>query len=491
MSLPSEIYSVESVRAIDGAAINDAGVSGYALMTRAAQAALAHALDSFPDAGRWQIVCGAGNNAGDGYVLARLAGQQGIAVSVMAVVPPESLAGDAATAYMDFAAEGGIHVDWQGQLDAEASLLVDALLGSGLTRPVEGEFADVAEAINAHAAPVLALDIPAGIHGDSGEVMGVAVRSDLTVTFVGLKSGLYLGDAPGYVGELKYADLDIPPECRQGKPVRMRRIDNTLRRDCLPPRKKNAHKGDFGHLLVIGGGPGMPGAIALCAEAGLRCGAGRVSIATHEEHHSAIAAARPELMSHAVRSAAELEMLLQQATALVIGPGLGQSEWGAGLFAVAAKSTLPLLLDADALNLLSASDVRRADWILTPHPGEAARLLNKSGAEIQQDRLAALGELQKQYGGTIVLKGAGSLVSSADGTPWLCTGGNPGMAAPGMGDVLAGVIGALLAQGLSAELAAAVGVDVHARAGDQAALAGERGLMARDLMPYLRQAVNP
>ena len=490
LSLPSEIYSVESVRAIDSAAINDAGISGYKLMTRAAEAALAHAVATFPEASRWQVVCGAGNNAGDGYVLARLAGQQGIAVSVLAVVPPDSLTGDAATAYMDFAAEGGMHVDWQGQLDAEAALLVDALLGSGLIRPVEGEFADVVKAINAHEAPVLALDIPAGIHGDTGEALGVAVKADLTVTFVGLKAGLYLGDAPGYVGDLQYADLEIPPECRQGQPVRMRRIDDNLLRDCLPPRPKNSHKGDFGHLLVIGGGPGMPGAIALCGEAALRCGAGRVSIATHAEHHSAIAAARPELMCHAIGNAADLENLLQQATTLVIGPGLGQSEWGAGLFAAAVKSSLPKLLDADALNLLSASDMRRADWILTPHPGEAARLLKTSGADIQKNRLAALGKLQQQYGGIIVLKGSGSLVSSAEGTPWLCTGGNPGMAAPGMGDVLSGVIGALLAQGLSAEHAAVVGVEVHARAGDLAAVAGERGLMARDLMPHLRQAVN-
>jgi hydroxyethylthiazole kinase-like uncharacterized protein yjeF len=490
LSLPSEIYSVESVRAIDSAAINDAGISGYKLMTRAAEAALTHAMASFPDASRWQIVCGAGNNAGDGYVLARLAGQQGIAVSVLAIVPPDSLKGDAATAYMDFAAEGGMHVDWQGQLDDEAALLVDALLGSGLMRPVEGTFAEVVKAMNAHAAPVLALDIPAGIHGDTGKVMGVAVKSDLTVTFVGLKAGLYLGDAPGYVGELKFAALEIPPECRKGKPARMRRIDDKLVRNSLPPRPKNAHKGDFGHLLVIGGGPGMPGAIALCGEAALRCGAGRVSIATHADHHSAIAAARPELMCHAVGAAADLENLLRLATTLVIGPGLGQSEWGAGLFAAAVKSSLPALLDADALNLLSASDIRRTDWILTPHPGEAARLLKSSGADIQQNRLEALGNLQHQYGGTIVLKGSGSLVSSAAGMPWLCTGGNPGMAAPGMGDVLSGVIGALLAQGLSAEHAAVVGVEVHARAGDLAAAGGERGLMASDLMPFLRQAVN-
>jgi ADP-dependent NAD(P)H-hydrate dehydratase / NAD(P)H-hydrate epimerase len=491
LPLPVEIYSVETVRAIDRAAIGDAGISGYALMTRAAEAALLEARATFPDAGRWQVICGAGNNAGDGYVLARLAALQGIDVSVLAMVPPQALSGDAAIAYRDFVAEGGQHLDWQGALDADATLLVDALLGSGLDRAVGGQFADVVGAINAHPGAVLALDIPAGIHGDTGQVLGVAIRADLTVTFVGLKSGLFLGDAPDYVGALKFCELGIPVECRADRPVHMRRIDDTLLRKWLTPRKRNAHKGDFGHLVVAGGGPGMPGAIALCGAAALRSGAGRVSVATHPDHHAAIAATCPELMSHAVSSAADLDRLLQRASTLVIGPGLGQSDWAKELFSVAMHSGLPLVVDADALTLLADSDVRHGNWVLTPHPGEAGRLLQSSAREVQQQRLSALNELQQQYGGTVVLKGVGSLVSAADGTPWLCTDGNPGMAAPGMGDVLAGVIAALLAQGLPADVAAAIGVTAHARAGDLAAAGGERGLMASDLIPGLRQAVNP
>ena len=491
MALPIEIYSVETVRAIDSAAINDAGISGYTLMTRAAEAALQEAKTACPDARRWQIVCGAGNNAGDGYVLARLAAYDGIAVSVLGMVSPEKLSGDAATAYGDFAAEGGQHLEWQGELDAEATLLVDALLGSGLDRAVEGQFADVVTAMNAHSAAVLALDIPGGIHGDSGEVMGVAIKADMTVTFVGLKAGLFLGAAADYVGDLKYSDLGIPKACRADKPAHMRRIDEALLNQNLPPRTRSAHKGDFGHVLAIGGGPGMPGAIALCGEAALRCGAGRVSVATHPDHHFSIAAARPELMCHAVSSGDDLKQLLATVTTLVIGPGLGLGEWSKELFNAAIHSGLPTVVDADALTLLVESEMRQSNWVLTPHPGEAARLLGSTATDIQRDRMAAIEDLQKQYGATVVLKGAGSLISSTSGPPWLCSAGNPGMAAPGMGDVLAGVIGALLAQGLTPDAAAAVGVEVHARAGDLAAEGGERGLMASDLMSWLRKVVNP
>lgn len=491
MALPIEIYSVDSVRAIDRAAIDDAGISGYTLMTRAAEAALLEAKNAFPDARRWQIICGAGNNGGDGYVLARLAANDGIAVSVLAAVSPEHLSGDAATAYGDFAAEGGQHLEWHGELDGEAELLVDALLGSGLDRAVEGRFADLVLAMNAHSGVTLALDLPSGIHGDSGKVLGVAVEANMTVTFVGLKAGLFAGDAPDYVGELRFSGLGIPPACRADKAVQMRRITADLLKQHLAPRKKSAHKGDFGRLLVIGGAPGMPGAIALSGEAALRCGAGRVSVATHPDHHAAIAGARPELMCHAVANAEDLEQLLQQATSLVIGPGLGLGAWSRALFDVAIQSGLPMVVDADALTLLAESEIRNADWVLTPHPGEAGRLLGSTASEVQANRLTALLDMQQQYGGTIVLKGAGSLVSSAEGPPGLCFAGNPGMAAPGMGDVLAGVIGALRAQGLSADIAAVVGVQVHAQAGDLAAVGGERGLMASDLLDELRKGVNP
>lgn len=489
--MPVNIYSVASVRAIDSAAIHDAGIAGYTLMTRAAEAALNVARSRYPDALCWQIICGSGNNGGDGYVLARLAKAVGINVSVLAMAPPDSLKGDAATAWRDFAGAGGKLEKDPRAIDESASLLVDALLGSGLERDVSGAYAEVVGAMNRHLAPKLALDIPSGLHADTGAVMGAAVRADATVTFVALKCGLFVGDGPAYVGELTVSDLDIPAACYAAQPAELRQIDDDLLQSQLPRRRADAHKGDFGHVLVVGGGPGMPGAVRLCGEAALRSGAGRVSIATHPSHHETIAAGRPELMCHPIASSADLVPLIAQATTIAIGPGLGTGAWSRMVFDTVMESSLPLVVDADALNLLCESAVRGPDWILTPHPGEAARLLGCSNAEVQSDRRSALRQIGTRYGGTAVLKGAGSLVTAAKGANWLCTAGNPGMAAPGMGDVLTGIIAALRAQGLSAEMATVAGVYVHARAGDAAAASGERGLLASDLFKELRSWVNP
>lgn len=491
MNLPVEIYSVESVRRIDQSAIQDAGISGYALMTRAAQAALDETRSRFPDATRWQLVCGPGNNGGDGYVLARLAAQQGIAVSVIALTPSESLQGDAQTACLDFSAEGGVIAAWSGELDANADLLVDGLLGNGLQRDVSGAFADVIDAMNRHDAPVVALDIPSGLHGDSGAIMGCAVRADLTVTFVGLKAGLFLGAAPDCVGELAFADLAIPEECRRSVAVQLRRMDDALLRDALPARPRDAHKGHFGHLLLVGGGPGMSGAIRLAGMAALRSGAGRVSVATHPASVAAVAAGAAELMVHGISGASGMEALLDRVDTVAIGPGLGTDEWAKSLLALVLQSTLPSVLDADALNLLPEFGRAMPNQVLTPHPGEAARLLGVGVAEVQADRMESLAALRGKFGGTVVLKGANTLVSAAEGPPRLCTAGNPGMATAGMGDVLTGVIAGLLAQKLDPEQAAVCGVLAQALAGDRAARAGQRGLTASDVIGELRAVLNP
>jgi NAD(P)H-hydrate epimerase len=338
---------------------------------------------------------------------------------------------------------------------------------------------------------VVALDIPTGLHGDSGVVMGFAVRADITVTFVGLKTGLFLGDGPAWSGDVVFADLGVPDNCRRSSQARFRRIDDDALQSALSPRRRTAHKGDFGHVLVIGGGAGMPGAVRLCGEAALRTGSGRVSIATDPAHAAIIVASRPELMSYGVSSGADLEPLLDNANVVAIGPGLGQSEWAQQLVAIIAESDKQSVWDADALTLLADSPVTDDNRVITPHPGEAATLLGCTIAEVQADRRAALRQLQEQYGGVVVLKGSGSLVSSATGLPWLCCSGNPGMAAPGMGDVLTGIIAALIAQGFTVEDAAAIGVEVHARAGDRAAESGERGLAASDLFAELRRVINP
>ncbi len=487
----TDIYSVASVRELDRTAIEDIGIPGYTLMTRAGQAAVREAQARFPGARRWQVVCGAGNNAGDGYVVARLAAAEGIAVSVIALVDPENLGGDAATAFGDFAAEGGVVVPWAAELDGEAELLVDAMLGSGLMRDVDGDFAACVEAVNQHGAPILALDIPTGLHGDTGAVMGCAVQADLTVTFVGLKTGLFLDQGPDRTGELRYAGLDIPDQCFASVAPGFRRIGDEAMRRALPRRRRAAHKGDFGHVLVVGGGAGMPGAVRLCGEAALRTGAGLVSIATDPGHAAIIVASRPELMPHGIGNAGDLEPLLERADVIAFGPGLGRSPWAGELVSAMAADDRPSVWDADALNWLAESPGQSGNRVITPHPGEAGRLLGTDTSAVQSDRLAALQGLQAKYGGVAVLKGAGSLVSAAEGAPWLCSAGNPGMAAAGMGDVLTGIIAALMAQGLSPEDAAAVGVEIHARAGDQAARAGERGLVASDLLAELRGIVNP
>lgn len=262
----------------------------------------------------------------------------------------------------------------------------------------------------------------------------------------------------------------------------------------LTPRPREANKGHFGHVLVIGGDFGMEGAVRLAGEAALRSGAGLVTIATHPDHAVAISAACPELMCRGVETEADLIALLEKATVTVIGPGLGRMKWGKALLAHVLQTSLPLVVDADALNQLAESQQQhsRDNWILTPHPGEAARLLKQSVSEVQKDRVLAILALQTQYNGVIVLKGAGTLVVGSDKVPALCTAGNPGMATAGMGDVLSGIIAALVAQGLSLEEAARLGVCAHATAGDLAAnVSGERGLMARDLLEGIRQCLNP
>ena len=490
-SITSAIYSVAAVRAIDRCAIDDHGIAGYALMSAAGEDAVEFAEECFPEARHWLIVCGGGNNAGDGYVVARRAADRGIRTSVVTLSAPENLTGDARQAWQDFVAAGGETSAWDGQIDTDADLIIDAMLGSGLERDVGGHYADAVAAINASGKSVLALDIPTGINGDSGAVMGTAVRANATITFVGLKQGLLLGQGPDYCGQIAFTGLDVPEECHPAEGGELRRIDIELLKSRLGARARLSHKGAFGHVLVVGGGPGMPGAARLCGEAALRTGAGLVSLATHPDHAAAIAAARPELICHPVADAANLEQLLKRASVVALGPGLGRTDWSRAVYAAAIASNLPMVIDADGLNLLAANPAPHRSRILTPHPGEAARMLGISTADVQSDRVGALRQLEARFGGTIVLKGAGSLVSSASGRPWVSMSGNPGMASAGMGDVLTGIIAGLLAQGLDSEEAAALGAELHAVAGDCAAASGERGILASDLIEELRPWLNP
>lgn len=267
-------------------------------------------------------------------------------------------------------------------------------------------------------------------------------------------------------------------------------LENLLK--LLKPRERDADKHDFGHVLIVGGDYGMAGAVRMAAEAAARIGAGLVSVATHPKHTTLIISNRPELMVHGITDPEELNPLLQRANAIVLGPGLGRSTWSHELFNKTLNHPIIKVVDADGLNLLSKSPQHRSDWILTPHPGEAARLLDTTIAKIKSSRIEAVSTLQKAYGGITVLKGAGTLILGNNQQPKICKAGNPGMASGGMGDLLSGVIGGLLAQDLPKLTAAELGVMLHSTAGDLAAHDfGERGLLAMDLIPYLRKLINP
>jgi hydroxyethylthiazole kinase-like uncharacterized protein yjeF len=496
-SLPIEIFRASQVREFDRIAIEEHGIAGYELMCRAGAAALDVLSARWSGARRITIFCGAGNNAGDGYVLARLAAARGLDVELRAVTDPAKLKGDAATAWQDCVeAKLDALPYWRanavGPIDAD--VVVDALLGTGLDRELGGRFAAAVEEINAAGLPVLALDIPTGLDAETGVVLGTAVEATATLSFVGLKTGLFLGLAPDYCGAIEFSDLSIPAAVRRAAQPVLRRLTMHDAARALPARRQAAHKGDNGRLLLIGGGPSMGGAIRLAAEAALRIGAGLVYVATHPDNLGVVMSGRPEIICRGALVPDDFRDLVAAADAVVLGPGLGRSEWAQAIWAAAIEAQAPLVVDADGLNLLAQRHVARSRWILTPHPGEAARLLSSSVPRVNADRLGVVTELGRRFGAATVLKGANSLVSVPDSSdcPYVCDAGNPGMATAGMGDVLSGVLGGLLAQTRDVERSATAGVLVHALAGDSAAReGGERGLLASDLMPFLRAWANP
>ena len=485
------LYTADQVRELDRLAIEEAGIPGYTLMTRAGEACWQVLRDNWPAARRVCVFCGTGNNGGDGYVVARLALAAGLQVQLLQLGDETLIQGDAHLARQDYLAAGGQVTSFAGALPDAVDVIVDAMLGTGLTRPLGGVWLDAALAINAGGCPVLAVDVPTGLLADSGHVPGDAVRANVTVAFIGRKQGLYTGLGPDHAGAVCCDDLGVPAAVRDRIPAAAMLHAGPSLAGLGGPRRRAAHKGDYGHVLVIGGGPGMGGAVRLAGEAALRTGAGLVSLATHPRHAAVIAAHCPELISHPLADARQLRSLLARAGVIVIGPGLGKSGWAKTLLACALEAPQPLVVDADALNLLAADVLRRDNWILTPHPGEAGRLLQQTTAAVQADRFAAVRAIRDRYAGCVVLKGAGSLICSDTGPVAVCAAGNPGMATAGMGDVLSGVIGGLLAQGLALADAALAGVCLHACAGDRAAQQGERGLLARDVIAELRPLLNP
>ncbi len=519
--MATRLFTAAQVREQDRVAIEELGIAGITLMRRAADACVEQIESHWPDVRVITLFCGSGNNAGDGYIIAAMLAGRGIEIQVFSLGERAKLGDDARTAWQYCKDSPAKIADPDDEIKGD--LLVDAILGTGLKGPVRENYGDVIRRMNRLHRPVLSVDIPSGLCADTGNILGVSVIADVTVTFIGRKRGLYTNDAPDVCGKVVFHSLGLEEEgLLSGSGNRGNEADDVepevfmMERPLLARRLKNSHKANHGHVLVIGGNHGMGGAALMCAQAAMRAGAGLVSVATRDENIAPLLVRCPEVMARGIKSRQDLGSMLERATAVVVGPGLGQDGWAQELLGAAIESNLPMLIDADGLTLLAngfsellpetngisgeENGIAR-QWVLTPHPGEAGRLLTtfasnddevkaRLASGIQTDRYRSIGLLQKYYGGVMVLKGAGTLVS--DGVKsWLCPLGNPGMATAGMGDVLSGIIGSLLAQGMDGAQAATTGVYLHAMAGDLAVRdEGEKGLLATDLIPIVRRLVN-
>ncbi|GAA3897936.1 bifunctional ADP-dependent NAD(P)H-hydrate dehydratase/NAD(P)H-hydrate epimerase [Halomonas cibimaris] len=486
------LYTARQVRELDRRTVA-ADIAGFALMQRAAASAWRCLGERWPRARSLSVLCGGGNNGGDGYVIAALAAQAGLQVQCLALKPIAELTGDVARAAALAAAAGVDGKAWEDDTRLTGEVIVDALLGTGLSGEVTGAYRQAIATVNRAGRPVLAVDIPSGLAADTGARLGCAVRADATITFIGDKLGLHTGRAPEHTGEVTFCPLGVDAEAFDDIAPRGVLLHKSALSGAFGPRRRTAHKGDMGHLLVLGGAPGMGGAALIATQAAARLGAGKVSLATAPEHVSASLIRCPEVMACGVRGSADVAERVEQSDVIVAGPGIGCGAWGQAMLAAALESGRPLVLDADALNLLAErfTGERRDSWVLTPHPGEAGRLLGITAAEVEADRPAAALALRERYGGCAVLKGAGTLVAGPQGLA-VCPYGNPGMASGGMGDALAGMLGSLAGQRGLSEQTVRLGVLVHALAADAAAAEhGERGLLAGDLASCARRLVNP
>lgn len=512
IKLPKHLYTAAQVQSLDRIAIEEFSIPGFELMQTAAAATFNMLREKWPQTRHLLIFVGAGNNGGDGYAIARLAKEAGLTVDVINLTPVSKLKGDARLAF-ESAAKLNVPLhefsesESISETDHAHTVIIDALLGTGVDREVSGNYKQAIERINSMACPVVAVDIPSGLCADTGKKFGSAVEADLTVSFIGMKQGLLTAQGRDFAGEVIFDNLDVPDavysHASAPAPSSIRFDINDATRHLLP-RQKSSHKGSHGHVMVMGGDYSYGGATLMAAEAAQRSGAGLVSVVTRSQHRPAILARRPELMVLGTEDESyELESLVSRASVILIGPGLGKSQWSRKLLQQALSAqqanNTPLVVDADGLNLLAERlatgvPLNRKNWILTPHPGEAASLLDCSVANIQENRFSAIKNLAETWGGACLLKGSGSLICSGNNnyTTFLSTEGNAGMATGGMGDVLAGITASLLGQGLDLLDALRCAVAIHGEAADLAvAECGERGLAATDLFPFIRQLVNP
>ncbi len=496
-SLPQPIYSANQVLDNEAKAAQHLGLDLFELMLEAGKASFDVLTQIVDCDSAVLIIAGKGNNGGDGYVAARHCVNAGYKVTLLVLSEQEQLKGDAKRAFEQLSGLS-LSVNFEPSLENavqkinafEGDLIVDALFGIGFRGALSLTWQNVIEAINSHYASVLSIDVPSGLCATTGHVDSVAVQSHSTITFIAFKQGLLTGKSANYVGDIWLATLGVQEAFVQEVPASffaqgISGLPNVV------PRNPTIHKGSIGLVLALGGNLGMPGAIRMASEAALRSGASLVAVACHEHNQAIVCQGRPELMlapSNPERLAAS--SFIEKAKVLLIGPGLGRDSWAQQLVKLAIDSDKTLVVDADALAIVKQANLFNSDWVLTPHPGEAANLLDTDIATIEADRFAAVMAITNKYGGICVLKGAGSLI--CDGSRVIVnTTGNAGMASGGMGDVLSGIIAALTLQTGSIMDATRLAVSIHGQAAQQVTKQhGMRGLLASDLFEPIRKIVN-
>lgn len=488
-----KLYTTTQIKQLEELALTKDTVADISLMQRAGIAAFNLFQAKYPNASNIAIFCGGGNNAGDGYALAALIKEINKNVTCIYLKNPTTLKNPALTAYQ---IAKNIHVcciEWCEQLQLnDYDVFIDALLGTGFKDKLADDYYRAIQKINDLHKPIIALDVPSGLNADTGCVPEIAIKAQQTVTFIAAKQGLYTADAKEYCGDIFVDDLTLSAKLfNKVSPMAELIALPKLKQNYLSPRKHNSNKSDFGHVVIIGGDQGMAGAVRVTSEVCARVGTGLTTVITHLEHLAVIVTARPEIMAHPFTDLRSLDQLVTRATIIAVGPGLGRQDWGKQLFNAVLTHTQPKILDADALWWLAKTNHYSDNWVLTPHPKEAARLLGTTVKEIQTNRFKAIEMIQRKYGGVIVLKGSGSLVYDGKHPIQICSSGNPGMSSGGMGDALTGIIAGLAAQTIPLFEATCLGVDLHAKAADLCAQKeGERGMLALDLIPYIRHLIN-
>lgn len=482
------LYQAQQVKAGEVEAAKLAGLGMYQLMLSAGEAVFNKIIELYGGDVRVLVLCGGGNNGGDGYVVAKLAVERGIKVTVWAATLPDKLTGDAKRAYQDYLLAGGqILQCYSCPLD-NFDVAIDALLGTGLSGKVRDELGVLIDQVNDSHIETISVDVPSGLCSDTGRVLGHSIRANHTVTFIGIKRGLVTGQARAFVGHLHFSGLGVNEQFEQMQTTKIW-LDSPQLIHPLKQRDACAHKGTQGKALLVGGEYGLGGAILIAANACLKSGSGLTACLTEERNLTAGLVSTPEVM-FATWSEGNLSQRLDWCNAFALGPGLGKTIHAQQIFERASNSAKPKVFDADALSFLAENPNKDDRRVITPHPGEAAKLLACSIDDIEKNRYQAVVQLQQRYGGVVVLKGAGTLVCTEKGT-YVCSAGNAGMATGGMGDTLTGITVALLAQSYTPDMAARIAVMLHSCAADyNVSSNGQCGLTATDVVNSIRDVIH-